>query len=529
MMSRQFAALVLGLSLVIPFTAPGQVLPQQGGTGYPNSGTDDSVLLGEGGAFREAQIPDCPDSAGQHLNYTQSTNLFACGVSGAVGTDTIGTDELDDGADVPVAGECLKVPADTSKIEYSSCGAAGHGDGANCAAGNYPLGVDAAGAVQSCTADDDQPDDDSEVPDAITIDNSSSGWIILEQGITPGNTTEGRIQWDTATSQLAVGNGSSVSRFTPSGSAIAGKLCAYDGTAGEIDCITSPGIEIENQNISVATNVERLDFGTDFSCAPDGSGEVDCSLNSTVYKQGDTIQKADLPTEAMRTDASRTMSAGVTWTGNSTGFAGTWDITGTVNAQNGNLAIPQRSSCASESNVGGVCISTTNDVPSIKTTSSGIQDILTARDHRRCQLVTWASSQNSFCTANTRRPLNGLGSYCVDNIAPRMSTKVTIEDAKFVLYYDLATGESQTFNFQSGTGSIAAASDGGAATAPTWVTEGSCTVTGSSGLSDLECTITGPLTWEAGEFGRIKVTTGGTPPQTWASASYVICVEEVTL
>jgi hypothetical protein len=31
-------------------------------------------------------------------------------------------------------------------------------NGANCSAGNYPLGVDASGAVESCTADDDTPD-----------------------------------------------------------------------------------------------------------------------------------------------------------------------------------------------------------------------------------------------------------------------------------------------------------------------------------------------------------------------------------
>jgi len=31
-------------------------------------------------------------------------------------------------------------------------------NGANCSAGNYPLGIDASGAVESCTADDDVPD-----------------------------------------------------------------------------------------------------------------------------------------------------------------------------------------------------------------------------------------------------------------------------------------------------------------------------------------------------------------------------------
>lgn len=41
-------------------------------------------------------------------------------------------------------------------------------NGTNCAAGNYPLGVDDSGAAESCSADDDAPDSDAEVPDDIT-------------------------------------------------------------------------------------------------------------------------------------------------------------------------------------------------------------------------------------------------------------------------------------------------------------------------------------------------------------------------
>jgi hypothetical protein len=53
-------------------------------------------------------------------------------------------------------------------------------DGTNCSAGNYPLGVDSKGSVQSCTADDDSPDNDSEVPDAITVSSSGSvAWTAL--------------------------------------------------------------------------------------------------------------------------------------------------------------------------------------------------------------------------------------------------------------------------------------------------------------------------------------------------------------
>jgi hypothetical protein len=53
-------------------------------------------------------------------------------------------------------------------------------NGANCAANQFPLGVDAAGAVESCTADDDSPDSDAEVPDAITVSSSGSvAWTAL--------------------------------------------------------------------------------------------------------------------------------------------------------------------------------------------------------------------------------------------------------------------------------------------------------------------------------------------------------------
>lgn len=46
------------------------------------------------------------------------------------------------------------VSVDGSKLDGIAAGATvGHGDGANCSAGQYPLGVDAAGAVQGCTSD----------------------------------------------------------------------------------------------------------------------------------------------------------------------------------------------------------------------------------------------------------------------------------------------------------------------------------------------------------------------------------------
>jgi len=55
--------------------------------------------------------------------------------------------------------------------------------------------------------DDDQPDSDAEVPDGITVDNTASGYILLEQGTAPSQTSEGRIQWDSDDDQLVIGTG----------------------------------------------------------------------------------------------------------------------------------------------------------------------------------------------------------------------------------------------------------------------------------------------------------------------------------
>lgn len=49
--------------------------------------TDDSVLVGTGTTTASKAIPDCDDSAGQHLNYDTATNAFSCGTSGGSSFD----------------------------------------------------------------------------------------------------------------------------------------------------------------------------------------------------------------------------------------------------------------------------------------------------------------------------------------------------------------------------------------------------------------------------------------------------------
>lgn len=55
-----------------------------GGTGQTLA-TDDSILVGNGTGFDLKSVPNCPDTGGNHLNYTASTNALECGTTVATG------------------------------------------------------------------------------------------------------------------------------------------------------------------------------------------------------------------------------------------------------------------------------------------------------------------------------------------------------------------------------------------------------------------------------------------------------------
>jgi hypothetical protein len=65
-------------SLAIPLTMA------NGGTDVA-SASDDQVLVNSGSAWVAKTVPDCTDTGGNHLNYTQSTNAISCGTSGSGG------------------------------------------------------------------------------------------------------------------------------------------------------------------------------------------------------------------------------------------------------------------------------------------------------------------------------------------------------------------------------------------------------------------------------------------------------------
>lgn len=82
--------LLCSSSLLFPF-APSVFQVYQGGTGL-NAVAAHQVYVGTAtNTFTAKTIPDCPDTGGNHLNFTQSGDTFNCGTSGSGGITGSGT------------------------------------------------------------------------------------------------------------------------------------------------------------------------------------------------------------------------------------------------------------------------------------------------------------------------------------------------------------------------------------------------------------------------------------------------------
>ena len=78
-------------------------------------------------------------------------------------------------------------------------------DGANCSAGSYPLGVDASGAVQSCTvaSTGDVVGPGSATDKAITRFNTTTGKLLQNSGVIINDANEVTIPAGTATTAVS--------------------------------------------------------------------------------------------------------------------------------------------------------------------------------------------------------------------------------------------------------------------------------------------------------------------------------------
>lgn len=110
---------------------------------------DDSVLVGTGTTTASKAIPDCDDSAGQHLNYDTATNAFSCGTSGSSSFDPSTTLDLYE--------ECASGTTTAGQIGNLGLTFTAYGTGtagANVAVGDTPMHPGLCYTLAHATNDD---------------------------------------------------------------------------------------------------------------------------------------------------------------------------------------------------------------------------------------------------------------------------------------------------------------------------------------------------------------------------------------
>lgn len=132
-------------------------------------------------------------------------------------------------------------------------------NGADCPAGSYPLGVDASGAVESCTAATTEINSAITTHASVTATHGATGAVVGTTNTqtltnktltsptintpsltlsTSSSNTAGRLSRN-ASHYLQMGNGSAQELFYPSGTMTNLNLCTFDSTGSEIDCNTA--------------------------------------------------------------------------------------------------------------------------------------------------------------------------------------------------------------------------------------------------------------------------------------------------
>lgn len=145
-------------------------------------------------------------------------------------------------------------------------------DGANCVAGNYPLGVDASGAVQSCTADDDVPDaaDYSNLTGGAGIVHNPTGTLATASSetdffasgaLTCGAGTRGRAQVHTTPFQYCDNAATPTLQYAAygasNGDALSGDSATGFFSGGELES-TRGGTGVDS---TLSTGVARVSLG----------------------------------------------------------------------------------------------------------------------------------------------------------------------------------------------------------------------------------------------------------------------------
>lgn len=113
--------------------------------------TDDNLIVGNGTLWQKKALTICT-GAGKALTYDTATNTFGCNTIAGGTFDTIGAGTNTTAAMVVGTGASLTTSGSGTITATSAATATAlAANPTNCSAGSFPLGIDAAGVVESCT------------------------------------------------------------------------------------------------------------------------------------------------------------------------------------------------------------------------------------------------------------------------------------------------------------------------------------------------------------------------------------------
>ncbi len=177
-------------------------------------------------------------------------------------------------------------------------------NGANCSAGQYPLGVDAAGAVESCTADDDTPEsgDFGNLTGGAGI-TVSSGTVATASGETDFLTTGALTCGAGTKGRASVGTSSTVLQYCDNAATPTLRYAALASSAGVATSATA--LAANGSNCTSVGGIDYVSNGVDASGNAEGCTAIplipyisvmsadDAFASTTVLRNGPQLALTD--------------------------------------------------------------------------------------------------------------------------------------------------------------------------------------------------------------------------------------------
>lgn len=427
-------------------------------------------------------------------------------------------------------------------------------NGANCSAGNYPLGVSTSGAVEGCTPDDDLPDADEVVESMLKVVDSPA-----DEECFTYETTTGDFEWQSCLTthshtgsdlsgidisddtNLAAGAGVALtgdSLSTASGEAdflASGALTCGASTQGKAQVHTTPLQYCDN---AATPTLQYAAYGNSAGAATSVLPAADAAdTTMSVALTNDAATAGQVKTSTSLTyngstgalsGASASFTGGLTVAtpGNSDANAvvtrtATQTLTNktltdpAINAAGGSITIPNGTASNLTTPAGAVTFDTngaTSTVPMV-----ALADGSSALPMRTCWMA-----QVFMANAGTVYVTPGGASLGVQDYARSSPiTPITISGLKCWTAQDIANSATYAFSFERDTASNCTAAEGGLAACSGWSSPANsptCTITGGAGstTNQISCpdVSSNKMTVATSEVYHLKAARTGTFSQT---------------